>query len=116
MTRRSGWQRQGCKPSASSRVATTAAWQRKRRKILQRDKHACQIRIPGRCIDEATEVDKRIPASVAPELALDDDNLRSACRPCHRAVTARQAAEASRAARQRRSPKRKPQTHPSDAQ
>lgn len=111
--RRSGWQRAG-KPTASATVTRGYAWQRLRRHVLKRDDYTCQIRGP-RCIEEATEVDKIIPASVDPSLALDEDNCRAACAPCHRQVTARQASEASRRARQRRSGKRPPRVHPSDA-
>lgn len=110
--RRSGWQRAG-KPTASATVTRGYAWQRLRRQVLRRDGYECQIRLPG-CFEEADQVDKIVPASVDPSLALDEDNCRAACGPCHRKVTARQAAEASRQARQRRSGKRPPRVHPSD--
>ncbi|GAB4672041.1 HNH endonuclease [Mycobacterium avium] len=109
MTRRSGWQRG--RPTASATVTRGYEWQRLRRRVLARDDYTCQIRLPG-CVDEATEVDKCIPASVDPSLALDEDNCRATCKPCHRQVTARQAAGASKAARERR--KRPPRVHPSD--
>ncbi|BCP36194.1 hypothetical protein MINTMi198_15640 [Mycobacterium intracellulare M.i.198] len=109
-TRRSGWQRSG-RPTASAQVTRGYQWQRLRRRVLARDDYTCQIRLAG-CIEEASEVDKIVPASVDPSLALDEDNCRSACPPCHRRVTARQAAEASRKARARL--KRPPRVHPSD--
>jgi 5-methylcytosine-specific restriction protein A len=106
------WQNR--RPSASARVTRGAAWKRARKRVLDRDDHLCQLRIPGRCIGHATEVDKRLPASVAPELALDEDNLRAVCRPCHAVKTAREAAAASKRSPRRRTAKRPPRTHPSD--
>ncbi|BCO57167.1 HNH endonuclease [Mycobacterium intracellulare subsp. intracellulare] len=111
-TRRSGWQRQG-KPTASSRISRTYAWQRTRRRILRRDDWECQIRGP-RCLGDATEVDKRTPISLGGRDD-DDENLRAVCTPCHRSKTAREAAAAGAAARARRSGKRPPRMHPSDA-
>jgi 5-methylcytosine-specific restriction protein A len=103
------WQRN---PSPSSQITRGAGWKRTRRRILNRDGHECQIRGP-RCTVDANEVDKIVPASLGGS-DTDDDNLRAACPPCHRDKTAREAAAASRAARARRSPKRKQRVHPAD--
>ncbi|SLB51882.1 HNH endonuclease [Mycobacteroides abscessus subsp. bolletii] len=75
--------------SVSSEIVATRQWQQLRPKILRRDDHQCQIRTPGICTDRATLVDKIIPASARPDLALDETNLRAACGPCndHKART-----------------------------
>lgn len=110
--RRSGWQRQG-KPTASARVTRSSSWKRVRQSVLDRDEHRCRIRGP-RCIGVATIVDKRIPASIAPALAEEPDNLQAVCRPCHTAKTAKEAAEASKRSPRRRTQKRPARIHPSE--
>lgn len=69
--------------TASSTVVSTTAWKQLRLDILDRDGHQCQIQYPGRCTGRATTVDKIQPAARRPDLALDPDNLRAACRPCN---------------------------------
>ena len=103
------WQRN---PSPSSQVVGGARWKRTRRRILSRDGWECQIRGP-RCIGDANEVDKILAASQGGD-PFDEDNLRAACPPCHHAKSAREAAAGARVARARRSPKRRPRTHPAD--
>ncbi|MBU8830846.1 HNH endonuclease [Mycolicibacterium goodii] len=74
----------------SSQITSKHVWKHKIVPyILDRDGHQCQIRYPGRCTGRATIVDKIIPASRRPDLALDEENLRAACRPCneHKART-----------------------------
>ena len=56
-------------------------WSSVRRLVLARDAHRCQIRIPGVCTIDATEVDHIVPRSLAGGDELD--NLRSVCHPCH---------------------------------
>ena len=69
--------------TASSRASDNSAWRKLRLKILARDGYQCQIRYAGICTGRATTVDKIIPAARRPDLALDQTNLRAACRPCN---------------------------------
>ncbi len=73
--------------------------------ILARDKHTCQLKIPGKCIVKATEVDHISPG--------DDHsykNLRAVCTRCH----AHKSAVEGRQAQLRRKAlgKRPPERHP----
>ena len=54
-----------------------------RQMIKQRDKYRCQL--CGISLRErgSSQVDHIIPRSKAPALALDPNNLRTLCRPCH---------------------------------
>ena len=70
--------------SNGGRTSTTAHKQRRRR-VLERDNHQCQIRGP-KCIGTATECDHIINVKAfgnQPELAETDENCRAACHPCH---------------------------------
>ena len=58
---------------------STAAWKKLRRKILQRDGHRCQIRLPG-CTTIATEVDHTIGKVYGD----NPDHLRAACSHCNK--------------------------------
>lgn len=62
-------------------------WRELRAKVL-REQPYCEIRGP-KCKGIATTVDHRVPLSVAPELAHERSNLRSACGPCNYAGGAR---------------------------
>lgn len=75
--------------TASSEITSTWQWRQLVPVILERDHHRCQIQYPGRCTGTATVVDKIIPASHRPDLALNQTNLRAACRACndHKART-----------------------------
>ena len=75
--------------TASSEITSTWQWRQLAKLILERDYHRCQIRYPGRCTGTATVVDKISPASRRPGLALDQTNLRAACKSCndHKART-----------------------------
>jgi 5-methylcytosine-specific restriction enzyme A len=100
----SNWDRY---PSKSSVRCSTAEWQRIRAKVLQRDERQCQIRLPG-CLIDGDQCDHAVPVSHG---GTDDvDNLRCACDPCHKKLTAQQA-QAGRAHNRR---KRKPRPHPAD--
>ena len=60
-------------------------WQRKREKVLKRDRYLCQ-----RCLRygrrrAATVVHHKKHLEDHPELALDDENLVSLCNECHNA-------------------------------
>jgi hypothetical protein len=63
-----------------------AAWRRARNNAMKRANWRCEIRVPGICIGAATQVDH------ADQLANDPnhENLRAACAPCHKHVTALQ--------------------------
>jgi 5-methylcytosine-specific restriction endonuclease McrA len=77
-------------PWASSRRKgrLPADWEARRRRVLHRDGHRCQI--AGRdCAGVATEVDHVVPN--------DDhslDNLQAACHPCHWAKSQAESAAA----------------------
>jgi 5-methylcytosine-specific restriction endonuclease McrA len=66
----------------------SVAWRRLRLQVLQRDGYLCQIRLAG-CTRAATSVDHIYPVHMAPELALEDSNCRSACRHCNSVLGAR---------------------------
>lgn len=65
-----------------------ADWPRRRLRVLRRDGWRCQIRRPG-CKLIATEVDH-----VVNDDNHDEDNLQSACHPCHAAKTQEESAQA----------------------
>jgi 5-methylcytosine-specific restriction endonuclease McrA len=66
----------------ADRRYSTAAWQRLRRAVLDRDGHICQIQGP-RCTGVATSVDHIYPSSTHPHLFWSEENLRAACRKCN---------------------------------
>ncbi len=82
-----GWK--GRPRTASSQATTTWAWKKLHDFILKRDGYDCQIRYPEHCTGYANTVDKIIPATRRPDLALDPANLRAACAACngHKART-----------------------------
>ncbi len=59
------------------------AWRRVRVLALQRDHYLCQLRLSKNCTKIATEVHHIKPIADHPELALELDNLTSACWNCH---------------------------------
>lgn len=59
------------------------AWRKIRQRALDRDHHLCQLRLSKKCTRFATEVHHIKPIDEFPELALDLDNLTSACWWCH---------------------------------
>jgi 5-methylcytosine-specific restriction endonuclease McrA len=63
-------------------------YRRNRKTCLQSAGHRCQIRIAGVCVGRATQADHIVPASAGGGDELS--NLRAACTPCHRKVTAQQ--------------------------
>lgn len=78
---------------------SSKAWRDLRSRILDRDAHQCQIRLPI-CQGTATEVDHIIPRSVDPDLAMVPSNLRAACKQCNQVTGGRLgAARAKRASK-----------------
>lgn len=73
--KREAWQHSG------SGRKKTAAYQRKRMRVLGRDSYRCRLQYPGLCQGAATEVDHRIPAVQGG--TDDDNNLQAACSKCH---------------------------------
>ena len=71
------------KPAWVRRFYNSMAWRRKRAYILRRDKHMCQhCKAKGK-VTVANEVHHVKELEDYPELALEDENLISLCRPCH---------------------------------
>ena len=58
-------------------------WQRKKRRILRRDKYLCQNCMRYGRHRERTDVHHIIHADERPDLWFDNDNLVSLCRGCH---------------------------------
>ena len=78
-----------------TRAAGLSGWeeQRRSRRVLERDDHACYFRGPD-CIGVATQVDHITPTYKGG--AVTEDNLAAICEPCHRAKSRREAAESRR--------------------
>jgi hypothetical protein len=70
----------------------TAEWRKARDACLRAARWRCQIQVVGVCIGAASEADH------TDQLANDPHhrNLRAACKPCHRHVTALQGNDARR--------------------
>ena len=70
------------------RFRSSALWQRKRKKILDRDKHLCRVCLDGKYVPKAItnqrlEVHHIIPIVENEKMKLVDDNLISTCAFCH---------------------------------
>jgi 5-methylcytosine-specific restriction endonuclease McrA len=104
---RQGWNNPANR-TASSRLTSTRAWRAVRLKVLNRDHYRCQIQHPSVCLGHADTVDHIVPVSQAPQLALDPNNLRAACRPCNEHSGRTDAARN----RRRTTSKRTPEPHP----
>lgn len=65
----------------------SSEWKQKRLEIIRRDNYECQwCKEEGRVTimpDSALEVDHIKELEEHPELALDNDNLRTLCKDCH---------------------------------
>jgi 5-methylcytosine-specific restriction endonuclease McrA len=77
---------------AGDRRYGSTSWKRLRREILLRDNGFCQIQGP-RCSGRATTVDHIVPASQAPALFWDPENLRGACGACNSGRVSRMQAD-----------------------
>jgi 5-methylcytosine-specific restriction endonuclease McrA len=66
---------------------STAAWQRLRLHILERDLWTCRmcgcLLREGRTAPDSAAVDHIRPAELRPDLFWDEGNLRASCRSCH---------------------------------
>jgi 5-methylcytosine-specific restriction endonuclease McrA len=72
-------------PAGSFR--NTAAWQRKREEIKERDLHLCKLCLSnGKVTSRTLEVHHIIPVNTDDKLRLDDDNLITLCSSCHALV------------------------------
>jgi len=74
--------------ASTSPVYRSQAWKRLRLLALQRDGYVCCIRLPG-CTGVATCVDHVMPLALAPDLALELENLRSSCQRCNAVLGSR---------------------------
>jgi HNH endonuclease len=68
--------------NVADRRYSTAAWQRLRRLVLERDGYACRVQGP-RCRGYADTVHHILPSSQYPGLFWEPTNLQAACRPCN---------------------------------
>ena len=76
-----------------------ADWRRTRAAILERDCHLCQDCLEQKRLTPATEVHHEVPIAIDPTRRLDPTNLRSLCKPCHSAITARRDSSFARSKR-----------------
>lgn len=97
-TTKTGW-----KPYSQRRKQLPPDWQKRRRKVLARDKGLCQLRLKG-CTYRATDID-HIERGNNHNL----DNLRAACHHCHMVRTGH---DGGTAQRHRKPAKRAPEPHP----
>ena len=78
--------RMECEAMASTQHST-AAWQRLRLHILERDLWTCRmcgcLLREGRTAPDSAAVDHIRPAELRPDLFWDEGNLRASCRSCH---------------------------------
>ena len=80
-----GWRKTAEDRKRDSRVYG-ATWRRRRLECLRRANWRCEIRIEGVCIGAASQADHIDGADNDPQ----HRNLRAACDPCHKKVTAQQ--------------------------
>ena len=86
----------------SSKRTSTAAHIARRKRVLARDRHQCQIRT-ARCIGTATICDhiRNVASFAHPADAESDTNCQAACVPCHNLKTS-QESNAARAAKRKK--------------
>lgn len=70
------------RPSQAGSFYFTEEWKALRRRVLDRDRWTCQVKMPG-CLRRATIADHRIPRDQGGSDSLS--NLRACCRSCHNA-------------------------------
>jgi 5-methylcytosine-specific restriction enzyme A len=88
------------------RFYSSYAWRQARLRTLERDGWECQLRMEGRCLGAASQVD-HIVAIADGGSPLADHNLRSSCGPCNEQAKKRTLQAIVRAAREPR-PQGKP--------
>lgn len=76
------WRTQDARRPSAHKRGYDRQWQRLVARVLVRDQHACQLRVPGVCVGKATTGDHTVPLSRG-GARLDEDNVRAACRPCN---------------------------------
>ena len=69
--------------AGSTERVTGRAWMEMRQKVLVRDLYTCQI---CKLVGGSLEVDHIVPLEQG-GAAMDMDNLRTCCVPCHRTIT-----------------------------
>ncbi|MGV6990869.1 HNH endonuclease [Gordonia amicalis] len=81
--------------NGSSRRTSTSDHRNRRRRVLTRDNHQCQIRTEH-CINTATICDhiRNVASFTNPADAETDDNCQAACVPCHSIKTLQESAAA----------------------
>nr|WP_238270386.1 HNH endonuclease [Paraburkholderia terrae] len=84
----SNWRKREDRTGSTTARGYGAAWQRKRKWILDRDHGLCQPCLQKGRVTEASQVD-HIKAK-ADGGTDDDGNLQSICEPCHKTKTARE--------------------------
>ena len=83
---RSGWSKREDRSGSTTSRNYGHAWRIQRARILKRDHYLCQLCARSGRVESANEVDHVI--SRANGGTEDDENLQSACGPCHKAKTA----------------------------
>lgn len=92
--------------TSDRRAGLPADWDARRKRVLDRDGHRCQLRWRG-CTEKATDVDHRRRGN---DHSLS--NLQSACSTCHKQKTAKESAARKAALRARA--KRPAERHPGE--
>lgn len=90
--------------SWTRRFYRSPEWRAKRREILQRDNHECQVCKREGKFSPANTVHHIEPLLERPDLALEDDNLESLCAACHNREHPEKFFQTTGAARTRRFP------------
>jgi hypothetical protein len=67
----------------SDKRLSSYAWQKFAKRILRRDRHACQWRLDG-CTDYATDAEHIIPRAWDAGGFMDEDNVVASCGHCNR--------------------------------
>lgn len=60
-----------------------AAWDKVRKRVLERDKYLCRYCLDKGILTPTNAVDHVIPIAERPDLRLDESNLKAACIPCN---------------------------------
>lgn len=83
--KRSGWSKRVDRTGSTTDRGYGYAWQKLRKRILERDKYLCMLCAEQGRLSEATDVDHII--NKAKGGTDDESNLQSLCAPCHKEKT-----------------------------